>query len=209
MQNQSLFNGTARLVTDEKLNAKRHIVKRMTGKMREMIQQLLAETLLHIIKNGNSVEADKTFDVIADGYRKAAVVDYFTNPKFYGGLLRVEERKFRVNKKNVATALAELNEKGDAFVGGVLMAEKHWMIKPENPFKGYDVRKEIAKVIKSAVKNANDEDRKAKTSGLDLLADLVAIARRHDIELDASLIADATELSEPVAPPNVLMLAAA
>lgn len=142
------------------------------------IQNVAWGILCHAVKHGDYTMAARLVNELADGVRKVALVSYFE----LAGL--------------------KVNEAGDGFsdwAGAEFVKSKAeelkstmwWTLKPANPYKGFDLKAELARLLK----RAESENKKAegfRQAGDNASAELVKI--------DTSMLAQLKALqSAPVA----------
>lgn len=155
--------------TAETLNKAIDAVIVTSQTMQAEVQNVAFGILMHAYKHGDYSAAARLVNGLADGVRKVGLVAYFE----MAGLV--------------------VNEKGDGFSdwkgkdfikanADKLKETMWWTLKPANPYKGFDLKAEIARLIKKA----ENEAKKAegfKQSGDEDSAALVKI----DVALLTSL----------------------
>ena len=146
--------------------------------MQDKIQNVAFGILCHAVKHGDYTMATRLVNELADGVRKVALVSYFE----MAGL--------------------KVNEAGDGFsdwAGADFIKSKAeelkttmwWTLKPANPYKGFDLKAELARLLKRA-ENESKKAEKFRQAGDNDSAEMVKV--------DASMLAQLRSLSTaPVA----------
>lgn len=148
--------------------------------LQDKIQNVAFGILCHAVKHGDYTMATRLINELADGVRKVALVEYFV----LAGL--------------------KINEEGDGFsywAGADFIKNKAeelkttmwWTLKPANPYKGFDLKAELARLLKKAENEAKKAE-KFKQAGDADSAELVKI----DVEMLASLKALSANANLPV-----------
>lgn len=146
--------------------------------LQDKIQNVAFGILCHAVKHGDYTMATRMVNELADGVRKVALVAYFE----LAGL--------------------KVNEDGDGFsdwAGADFIKDKAeelkttmwWTLKPANPYKGFDLKAELARLLKRAETEGKKAE-KFRQGGDTANAELVKI--------DSSMLAQLRSLSTaPVA----------
>lgn len=141
--------------------------------MQDKIQNVAFGILCHAVKHGDYTMATRLVNELADGVRKVALVAYFE------------------------TAGLKVNEAGDGFsdwAGAEFIKERAeelkttmwWTLKPANPYNGFDLKAELARLLKRA-ENEGKKAEKFRQAGDNDSAGMVKI--------DASMMAQLRSLT--------------
>lgn len=131
--------------------------------------------ILHAVEFGDITLADALLKAMGDGWRLNALRAWFGE---FGPVIWVpkdantkKEAHFGINKERRAVMLAELNKDRDAVVGKLAKVMAYWEFKPEPEFEGFDLPKEIEKLVAKARKIEADPVKAAKSdlTGIDKL----------------------------------------
>ena len=119
---------------------------RSVNSMQKAVQYAAVGVLMHAKKHGDYSKANELVKALGNGVRRKALVEFFVT---FGGLVIDAEdanKGFTGWKGKEAISVEAAQEVA------------WWELKPEQPFKGFDLDKEIEKLVKRAEKAANDEE---------------------------------------------------
>lgn len=106
--------------------------------LQDRIQSVAVEIMLHCYKHKEFIRAQTLVDGLGKGVRRTALVEWFKRAG-----LKVDEAKQQFNGFNAAKMADKWAQ---------CIAEPWYTMKPENPFAGFDLDAEIAKLLKRAEK---------------------------------------------------------
>lgn len=143
--------------------------------MQAEVQNVAFGILMHAYKHGDYSAAARLVNGLADGVRKVGLVAYFE----LAGLV--------------------VNEKGDGFSdwkgkdfiksqADKLKETMWWSLKPANPYKGFDLKAEIARLIKKA------ENEAKKAEGFKQAGDADSAAL---VKIDVALLTSLKSMAAP------------
>lgn len=125
-------------MTTKQMDAAMASVIATSNKLQDEIHDVAVAIMLHAYNHADFTRAQQLVDGLGKGVRRAALVEWFTQAG-----LKVSEKEQKFNGFNKAK-MADKWEK--------CKATPWYNLKPENPFAGFDLDAEIAKLLKRAQK---------------------------------------------------------
>lgn len=136
-----------------------------SNKLQDRIHEVAVAIMLHCYKHNEFTRAQSLVDGLGKGVRRTALVEWF---KMAGLKVSQENQQFNgFNKDKMADKW------------GKCLAEPWHTMKPENPFSGFDLDAELARLIAKAdkaMKKDSDTPEEARAEGYKMACDVEKLA---------------------------------
>lgn len=173
----------AQFVMDAKaIKAKIASISKRSNTLKSDIDHVARCTLLHAVVHGDVTLADDLTKAMGDGWRLNALRAWFGAMGPFGWAAKDKATKrdahFTLNKDKRNAMLAEYKADDKAFIAKLSGLKSYWEFKPEAEFEGFDLDKELKKLLARAKSKANTDkypdQSKVNLSALPKLEQLVA-----------------------------------
>ena len=134
--------------TIAQLNARSVVLAKSSKTLAENIHNHMVDIAEHFKAHGDATAATMLFNVLHSAVRRKAVATWF---EFYSGMKFVPESK-KDGKVKPAHFIRNKEVPFDQIDLEAAASESPWDLEPEPAFKGFDLKKQIAALIKKAEK---------------------------------------------------------